>query len=337
MTSWSTRDITFQNGRLAVITGATGGLGYETAMALAAAGTSVVLTGRNPAKGNAAIARIHAVYPRASVRYEALDLGSLESVHQFADRFASQHVGLDMLINNGGVMAPPTRQVTADGFELQFGTNYLAHFALTARLLPQLRRGRQARVVNLSSVAHRFGASIAIDDLQWVRRYRSMAAYSQSMLAMLMFTFELQRRSDANGWGLFSVAAHPGYASTGLPHGGPRLDGAGRPGLVETLSNWLEPLLAQPPELGALPILFAATSPRAHKAGYYGPTGFMELKGDVGSAIVARRARDPAVAAWLWNISDKLAHVDWISASGATAPAPVVAQREWSGAQAVGA
>lgn len=336
MNKWSTRDVTFQQGRLAVITGATGGLGYETALVLAGAGAQVVLAGRDPAKGQAAIERIGAAHPRAAVRFEYLDLGSLDSVHRFAERLASQHDSVDMLINNAAVMAPPTRQVTANGYELQFGTNYLAHYALTARLLPMLRRARQARVVNVSSLAHRLGAAIAVDDLQWVRRYRGMAAYGQSKLAMLLFTFELQRRSDANGWGLFSVAAHPGYARTGLPHGGPRIDGNGRAGLVETLNNWIEPLLAQAPDRGALPILFAATSPQARKAGYYGPTGRFELGGEVGRAIVGRRAADQAMAMWLWNISENLAHVDWMSAHDARPAPPVSTRREWTSANTVG-
>ncbi len=252
MKNWTTRDMASQQGRLAVITGATGGLGYETALALAGAGARVVLTGRNPVKGAAALAHIRAVHPGADIHYDALDLASLASVQHFVERFMREHDALDILVNNGGVMAPPTRQVTADGFELQFGTNYLSHFALTARLLPLLTQGRRARVVNLSSMAHRFGASIHFDDLNGQHRYKAFAAYGQSKLAMLMFTFELQRRSDAHGWGLLSLAAHPGLAATALLQNGQRLGGNDKPGWVETFSSWMPSLLAQSAAEGAL-------------------------------------------------------------------------------------
>ena len=323
MTSWSTRGIPSQRGRLVVITGATGGLGYQSALALAGAGAQVVLTGRNPEKGAAALKNIRASHPGAAIRYETLDLASLASVQSFAECFRRQHDTLDILINNGGVMAPPTRQVTADGFELQFETNYLSHFALTARLLPLLMQSRGARVVNLSSLAHRFGASMHFDDLNGQHGYKAFAAYGQSKLAMLMFTFELQRRSDAQGWGLRSLAAHPGLAATALLHNGQRLGGDGKASWMETLSGWLPSLLAQSASDGALPTLFAATSPDAAKAGYYGPTGFMELKGPVGAATVAPRARDQAVAAKLWQVSEKLTGVQW-------APARTMAERRFA-------
>ncbi len=323
MTSWSIRDIPPQRGRLVVITGATGGLGYQTALALAGAGAQVVLTGRNPEKGAAALENIRAVHPGAAIRYETLDLASLASVQSFAERFRREHDTLDILINNGGVMAPPTRQVTADGFELQFETNYLSHFALTAQLLPLLTQSRGARVVNLSSLAHRFGASIHFDDLNGQRGYKAFAAYGQSKLAMLMFTFELQRRSDAQGWGLRSLAAHPGLAATALLHNGQRLGGDAKASWMETLSGWLPSLLAQSASDGALPTLYAATSPDAVKAGYCGPTGFMEFKGPVGAATVAPRARDQAVAAKLWQVSEKLTGVQW-------APAGTMAERRFA-------
>jgi len=201
--------------------------------------------------------------------------------------------------------------MTADGFELQFGTNYLSHFALTAQLLPLLSQARPARVVNLSSIAHRFGASIHFDDVNWQHRYQAFAAYGQSKLAMLMFTFELQRRSDAHGFGLLSLAAHPGLASTALFGNGQRLGGNVKPGWLQTVSGWLPSMLAQSASDGALSTLYAATSPTAAKAGYYGPTGFMELKGPVGEATVAPRARDRAVAAELWKVSETLTGVQW--------------------------
>jgi len=308
--SFATRDIPSQQGRLAVITGATGGLGYETALALAGAGAEVVLTGRNAEKGEAALKLIRAAQPRAKIRYADLDLASLASVGAFAARFSAGHDALDLLINNAGVMAPPTRHVTQDGFELQFGTNYLGHFALTAQLLPLLRRGRQARVVNVSSGAHRMRAAIHFDDLQWERRYRSWQAYAQSKLAMLMFAFELQRRSDAAGWGLMSNAAHPGYARTGLQSAGPGLGRQG-PSLVARLSEMVGPFASQSAAAGALPTLFAATSPGARPAGYYGPQGFVEMKGPVGAAIIGKKAQDTAAATRLWGVSEQLTGSRW--------------------------
>jgi NAD(P)-dependent dehydrogenase (short-subunit alcohol dehydrogenase family) len=325
MKIWTTRDIPSQRGHLAVITGATGGLGYETALALAGAGAQVVLTGRNPVKGVAVLDNNRAAHPGAAISYETLDLGSLASVQDFAERFKRKHDALDILVNNGGVMAPPTRQLTADGFELQFGTNYLSHFALTAQLLPLLMQGRRPRVVNLSSLAHRFAASIHFDDLNWQHSYKAFAAYGQSKLAMLMFTFELQRRSEAQGWGLLSVAAHPGLAAKALLRNGQRLGGDGKSGWIETFSGWLPPVLAQSASEGALSTLYAATSPDIARAGYYGPIGFMELKGRVGEATVAARARDQAVATKLWAISETLTGVHW-----AAAPMPTTAARSFA-------
>jgi NAD(P)-dependent dehydrogenase (short-subunit alcohol dehydrogenase family) len=309
--AWTAQDIPPQHGRLAVITGATGGLGYETALALAGSGAQVVMTGRNHDKGVVALAKIRAAHPAAAVSYETLDLASLASVQDFAQRFKDKRHSLDLLVNNAGVMAPPTRQLTADGFELQFGTNYLSHFALTAQLLPLLMRSSHARVVNLSSLAHRIAASIHVDDLNWQHRYKAYAAYGQSKLAMLMFTFELQRRSDAQAWGLLSMAAHPGLAATALGSNGPRLGKHGKADWVETVSTWISSALAQTATEGALPTLFAATSPDASKAGYYGPTGFMEFNGPVGEAKVATCARDLAVATKLWEVSESMTGVRW--------------------------
>jgi NAD(P)-dependent dehydrogenase (short-subunit alcohol dehydrogenase family) len=302
MPNWSTADIPRQTGRLVAITGATGGLGLETALALAGAGADVMLTGRNAQKGAAALATIRARHPAASVRYGHLDLASLASAREFAGQFAQAHAALDLLINNAGVMMPPKRQTTSDGFELQFGTNYLGHFALTERLLPLLRAARQPRVVNLSSIAHKNGAAIHFDDLQWQRGYKPWSAYGQSKLAMLRFALELQRRSDANGWGLLNNAAHPGYVLTDLI-----ANGRGADGLLHALNRLtLEPLLSQSAADGALPTLFAATAPNAKAAGYCGPTGFFELKGPPGAAQIARPARDQAAAARLWQISEAL-------------------------------
>ena len=299
--AWTIKDIPDQSGRLAVVTGANTGLGYETALALAAAGAEVVVAARNEAKGNDAVQRILRAHPNAAARLERLDLASLADVAVFAGRIAERHERVDLLINNAGVMALPARAETADGFEQQFGVNYLGHFALTAHLLPQLRAAEAPRVVNLSSGVHHVGA-INFDDLQGQRRYRPIMAYSQSKLAMLMFAFELQRRSDAGGWGLISNAAHPGYARTELIASGPGKDSlSARIGSV-----LLEPWMSQSAADGALPTLYAATSPDAVGGGYYGPDGLLEMVGAPTDARVARQARDEAVAARLWAVSERL-------------------------------
>ena len=310
MTSWTTKDIPPQHGKLAIITGATGGLGYQTALALAGAGAEVILTGRNATKGESALQNIHRIFPEARIRYEPLDLASLASIRQFVDQFAHRHRSLDLLINNGGVMAPPARYTTADGFELQFGTNYLSHFALSALLLPLLRNGVQPRIVNVSSIVHRLG-TIQFDDLQWQRTYQPRPAYRQSKLAMLLFALELQRRSEANGWGLTSNAAHPGYAVTELHSTGPRLGRNGDAGWFEKMSALFKPLVTHSAADGALPILYAATSPNARGGGYYGPTGWLELKGAVGEAVIGSKAKDHSVAERLWLISELLTGTRW--------------------------
>jgi NAD(P)-dependent dehydrogenase (short-subunit alcohol dehydrogenase family) len=210
---------------------------------------------------------------------------------------------IDVLINNAGVMDLPTRQTTADGHERQLGVNFLAHFALTARLLPLLRAGK-ARVVQLSSVAHR-GGRIRLDDLNWTRGYRSWPAYQQSKLAMLMFAQELQRRSDAEGWGLTSVAAHPGVARTDLVVNG----AGGRRPLRTAISRLLVATLAQSAARGALPVLMAATAPDVTPGGYYGPQGPGEVRGRPGPARVDRAGRDPATAAALWAAAERLTGV----------------------------
>ena len=311
MTDWSTADIPPLNGKTAVITGATGGLGYETALALAGAGANVVLTGRNEAKGRDALQNIRRQFPNAEIAYETLDLANLASVAEFASRYAAAHTSLDLLVNNAGVMALPQRQVTSDGFEMQLGTNYLGHYALTAHLLPLLRQGHQPRVVNLSSLAHRSGA-INFGDLQSARSYSSWKAYCQSKLAMLMFALELQRRSDAGGWGLMSNAAHPGFARTDLIANGP-----GANSLMSQLGRFVQPLISQSAAEGALPTLFAATSPDAKPAGYYGPNGFYEMKGPPVLAKIMPQAKDATAAARLWDVSAALTGVSFAPVAAA--------------------
>lgn len=306
MTGWTTASIPPQRGRLAIVTGATGGLGYQTALALARAGAEVVLASRNDRKGADALARLGAAQPGAAVRFERLDLASLGSVAAFAERMRAAGRGIDLLVNNAAVMALPRRQQTADGFEVQFATNYLGHFALTARLLPLLRRGAGCRVVSLGSVAARRGA-VVLDDLQAVRKYVPWQAYAATKLEMLLFALELQRRSDAHGWGLASIAAHPGFARTDIIANGP-----GEDRLVQTLWRLAQPvagLFSQSAADGALPILFAATSPDARGGGYYGPSRLSELKGPPAPARLPAAARDAAVAARLWEASERLCGV----------------------------
>jgi NAD(P)-dependent dehydrogenase (short-subunit alcohol dehydrogenase family) len=304
MTNWTIADIPPQRGKLAVVTGATGGLGYQTALGLAQAEAEVVLTGRNDAKGREAISKIRKQLPDAKISFEALDLANLASVADFAQRFATAHSSLDLLINNAGVMALPTRQTTADGFEMQFGTNYLGHYALTAQLLPLLRSAHQPRVVNLSSIAHRTGF-IHFSDLQGERLYSPWKAYNQSKLAMLMFALELQRRSDTAGWNLMSNASHPGWARTDLFANGPGF------GLISLASQFAAPLFSQSAESGALPTLFAATSPQAEGGGYYGPNGLYELKGPPAPARIMPQAMDKTGAGKLWDVSQQLTGVSF--------------------------
>ncbi|CAM3437293.1 Oxidoreductase, short-chain dehydrogenase/reductase family [Bordetella sputigena] len=298
MAHWTASDIPSQRGRTAVVTG-TGGLGFQDAVALARAGADVIIAGRNPSKGAAAVDQIRQTVPGANVTFGTLDLASLESIEAFAGSLRSSRDSLDLLINNAAVMAPPKRQVTSDGFELQFGTNYLGHFALTAGLLPLLRKGNKPRVVSLSSVAAGSG-TIDFDDLQARRGYRSMPVYSQSKLACLMFALELQRRSDAAGWGIQSIAAHPGISRTDLLP-----NGAGAwsvPGMARRYM-WF---LFQPAAQGALPTLFAATSPQAQGGAYYGPDKLGETRGYPAAARIPPQALDTSVAARLWVESEEL-------------------------------
>lgn len=303
--TWTTNDIPDLSGRLAIVTGATGGLGLQTALVLAGKGAEVVLAARNPDKGTEAERLIRSRHPKAAVRFDLLDLASLASVRAFAEGHLAAGRPIDILIDNAGVMALPTRQTTVDGFEMQFGTNYLSHFALVGRLLPLLIAAK-ARVIQLSSVAHRSG-HIRLDDLNYQTHYSPWPVYQQSKLAMLMFAVELQRRSDTHGWGLTSVAAHPGFARTDLIANGH----AGKPGLFARGARLLEAVLSHSAADGALPILMAATLPDPTPGGYYGPTGFQEMKGPPGVAVIKRQAKDADVARRLWSESERLTGVTY--------------------------
>jgi len=301
MTRWTAADIPPQAGRTALVTGSAG-LGFETARELARAGAQVIVASRNPETGGEAVARIKTEIPDAVIRFEAVDLGSLASVSALAARLRDQTQVLDLLVNNAGVMTPPRRMETADGFELQFGTNHLAHFALTGLLLPLLVNAGQARVVTLSSIAAR-GGRIDFSDLQQ-KDYRPMPAYAQSKLACLMFGLELQRRSLDNGWGVTSIPVHPGISRTGLLYNTP----GGASGVRRAMRAMLW-FLFQPAPQGALPSLFAATAPQAEGGVYYGPDGGAELSGFPAEARVPAPARDQAACRRLWEVSEALTGV----------------------------
>jgi NAD(P)-dependent dehydrogenase (short-subunit alcohol dehydrogenase family) len=300
--TWQVSDMPMQTGRVAIVTGANSGIGYHTAFELARAGATVILACRSETKGLAALGRIQGNYSGAKLSFEALDLSSLASVAAFAARIKAAFPAIDLLINNAGVMALPARQVTQDGFEMQLGVNFLGHFALTAHLLPLLRAAKKPRIINLSSIAHRRGM-INLDDLQSERNYRPWTAYSQSKLAMLMFSLALQRRSETGQWGVTAMAAHPGFARTELIANGP---GAGA---MATLSNVFAPLISQSAAAGALPTLYAATSQDAAPGGYYGPAGLFELKGPPGPAKIMPQARDADVLRKLWERAEVLTSV----------------------------
>ncbi len=303
MSRWTAHDIVHQRGKLAVVTG-TGGLGFEDALQLARVGAEVVIAGRSADKGANAVAKIHTAVPSARVRFEALDLASLNSIEAFAARLRDQAGAIDILINNAGVMVPPRRQETRDGFELQLGTNHLGHFALTGRLMPLLRNSTHARVVTVSSIAARNGR-IDFDDLNAKTRYRPMPVYSQLKLACLMFALELDRKSRAGVWGIDSLAAHPGIARTDLLHNAP-----GRSSVIGTVRSLLW-FLFQPAWQGALPTLFAATADAATSGGYYGPDGMGETRGYPAPARIPSQTLDVSARARLWQVSEALTGVSF--------------------------
>jgi len=300
MAAWTLADMPSLSRRTALVTGANSGIGLVAARALARAGARVVLAARDVSKGEAAAETI-APGPGGEVAAARLDLADLASVRELA---AARSEPLDLLVNNAGVMALPYR-TTADGFERQFGTNHLGHFALTGLLLPHLLAGSSPRVVTLSSVAHRRG-QIDFDDLQSDGSYSKWRAYGQSKLAILLFAFELQRRADEQGVPLLSVAAHPGYSATNLQAAGPRMEGSS---IGERLSLLANKILAQSAERGALPTLYAATAPDLPGGAYVGPDGFGEMRGHPQLVGTTAAARDPQTAGRLWRVSEELTGV----------------------------
>jgi NAD(P)-dependent dehydrogenase (short-subunit alcohol dehydrogenase family) len=298
---WTAEDIPDQSGRVAVVTGANSGLGAAVASQLADRGAEIILACRDTVKGEAAAKAILAGSPRGSARVARLDLGDLASVRAFAAAFASGHNQLDLLVNNAGVMAPP-RRITKDGFELQFGTNHLGHFALTGLLLPLLLASPSPRVITVTSQAHRSG-QINFDDLAGEHRYNRWMAYGQSKLANLMFALELERRSRQTGLNLRSYAAHPGWAATNLQSAGPALP---HERVFMAIANRL---YAQSAEMGALPILYAATVPDLPGGSFVGPDGLGEGRGHPKLVRGSGRAHDAAMADRLWRVSEELTGV----------------------------
>jgi NAD(P)-dependent dehydrogenase (short-subunit alcohol dehydrogenase family) len=301
--TWTEENVPDQSGRLAIVTGSNTGLGYDNARALAARGAKVVMAVRDTAKGEEAAARIRKLTPGAEVVVHKLDLGSLASVRTAGAELAAAYPRIDLLINNAGVMYPP-KQNTADGFELQFGTNHLGHFALTGLLLNNLLGVDGSRVVVVASIAHNIKAKIDFADLQWEsRRYDRVASYGQSKLANLMFAYDLQRRLAAANAKTIAVAAHPGVAATELVR---HVPGASLPGI-----NWLSGRLLNTSELGALATLRAATDPAVKGGQYYGPDGFKELRGYPVLVTSNAQSHDAAIQDRLWTVSEELTGVTY--------------------------
>ncbi|WP_174254927.1 oxidoreductase [Acidisphaera sp. S103] len=301
---WTLADAPRMDGKVAIVTGATGGLGYQTALGLARQGATTILAARNPGKGAHAVSRIRQAIPSANVEFALVDLANLASVSDFATAITQQHGGvIDILVNNAGVMGFPTRRQTRDGFEQQIGVNHLAHFALTAWLKDALCAAPGGgRVVTVASVAHR-RAVLDFDDLQSQRSYVPRDVYARTKLATLIFALELHRRAQRNNWNLHSIAAHPGWARTDIVTNG---IGDGAPGPKAWLMDKIFAAVAQSASDGALPSLYAATAPQAQDGAYYGPTGWRETRGAPGPAQIYPQAADPDAGARLWALSETL-------------------------------
>jgi NAD(P)-dependent dehydrogenase (short-subunit alcohol dehydrogenase family) len=297
---WTAGDVPDQSGRVAIVTGANSGLGFDTAAVLADKGAHVVLAVRNLDKGNQAADRIKAKSPNAVIAVQELDLTSLESVRKAADELRSTHPRIDLLINNAGVMYVPTRETTQDGFEMQFGTNHLGHFALTGQLLDNILPVEGSRVVTVSSFGHRILARIHFDDLQLERKYNRVEAYGQSKLANLLFTYELQRRFKLKGDPTVALAAHPGFADTELMRH--------LPGFIPDFF-WRP--FAQPTDMGALPTLRAATDPGAQGGQYYGPDGIGEVQGSPKAVESSKQSHNEDLQRRLWMVSEELTGVTY--------------------------
>ncbi len=291
--NWTESDIGHQKGRTALVTGANSGIGLETARALAGAGATVILTARDSGKGDQARESILSTHPDARLEVEELDLADLTSIRRCTERVRGKHERLDLLINNAGVMMPPL-SYTADGFELQFGTNHLGHFALTAQLFDLVANALNSRVVTVSSLIHRSG-QLNFDDLNWKERaYKTSQAYADSKLANLYFTLELARRLEDAGYSTLSTAAHPGFTGTNLSR---HLPGIGK---------LITKIVTQSAPMGALPTLRAAVDPGADNGDYFGPASLGRTRGYPRKEKPAQRALDPAIAKRLWSESEAL-------------------------------
>ncbi|MFZ1865299.1 MAG: oxidoreductase [Polyangiales bacterium] len=294
--NWSAQQLGDQKSRVAIVTGANSGIGFETARALAEKGATVVMACRNLDKAGERADQIRSAHPVADVEVMRLDLSDLDSVRQFAEAFRAKHARLDLLINNAGIMVPPYGK-TAQGFETQLGVNHLGHFALTGSLLDLLLRTPGSRVVTVSSIAHYFGR-IDFSDLNFEKDYNAQAAYGQSKLANLLFTYELQRRLDRAGKDTIAVAAHPGWTETNLQKHAKSV-------------RFLNRFFAQEPRMGALPTLYAAAETGVKGAEYYGPSGLLEMNGPPKRVKSNKRSHDPNVAERLWNVSEDLTGVQF--------------------------
>jgi len=292
--NWTAEQLSDQTGRVAIVTGANSGIGFETARVLAEKGATVVMACRNLVKANPKADEIRGAHPEATVEVMELDLSDLESVRRFADAFRAKHSRLDLPINNAGIMVPPYG-TTTQGFETQFGVNHLGHFALTGSLLDLVIQTPGSRIVTVSSVAHQFG-KIQFSDLNSEKGYKAQSAYGQSKLANLLFTYELQRRLAAAGKDTLAVAAHPGWTETNLQEHAKGV-------------KFLNRFFGQEPLMGALPTLYAATESDVNGAEYYGPSGFMEMNGPPKRVRSNRRSRDQDVAERLWSVSEELTGV----------------------------
>ena len=300
---WTAAQMPTQAGKTALVTGANSGIGYQTALELARHGARVLLGCRSESKGEAALKGLQQQLPEAHVELALLDMASLESIRKFASAFDASGAALDILINNAGVMALPTREQTSDGFERQVGTNHLGHFALTGLLLPALRRSAAPRVVTVSSLAHRNGR-IDLANLQSEKRYKPWDAYNVSKLANILFAKELDRRAQQAGISLLSVAVHPGISRTSIFANGP-----GSGDLKEKIVHLLAPLMLQDDVMGALPTEYAATMPDLRGGDYIGPDGFGEFKGYPKVVHPRAHALDGKMAADLWKASEDLTGV----------------------------
>ena len=309
--AWTAAEMPDLTGRTIVVTGANSGLGYEGSRAFAAKGAHVVMACRSAEKGEAACAKVRAEKPAGKVEVMSLDLASLASVRRFAEELSNRVDRVDVLCNNAGVMAIPRRE-TADGFEMQLGTNHFGHFALTGLLLRKLLATPGARIVTQSSGAHR-GGRMNFDDLHGKLRYQKWLTYGQSKLANLLFAFELDRRLREKGANAISVACHPGYAATELQGVGPRMEGSG---FMERIMELGNRIFAQDAAAGALPMLYAATAPDVVGGDYWGPSSIGELWGAPKRVGTTARARDVEAARRLWEISEEATGVRYEGLGG---------------------